>query len=68
MKSIYIAFSITKDGKNHAYADTIKARENLINFIKPMTKKAVICESATQAAYLAEEWNRTYRNNNTYMF
>lgn len=68
MKKIYIVFSETKNGKHFAYADTIKAGENLMAFIKPNTKIAHICENATQAAYLAEQWNQDYRNNNTFMY
>lgn len=68
MTKIYLVFVDTKEEKFYAYADTIKTGENLMNFIKPNTKIVHICESATQAAYLAAEWNQSYRKNNTYMY
>lgn len=70
MKKIYLVFSETKDGKHYAHAETIRAGENLKNFIEiyPSADVIHICESATQAAYLAEEWNYSYRKNNTYMY
>ncbi len=70
MKRIYLVFSETKDGKHFAHAETIRAGENLKNYIEryPSADIIHICESATQAAYLAEEWNDDYRRNKTYMF
>lgn len=70
MKKIYLVFSETKDGKNFAHAETIRAGENLRNYIEryPLAKIVHICESATQAAYLAEEWNESYKQNGTYMY
>ena len=70
MKKIYLVFSETKDGKHYAHAETIRTGENLKNFIEiyPSADVIHICESATQAAYLAEEWNYSYRKNNTYMY
>lgn len=70
MKKIYLVFSETENGKHYAHAETIKAGENLKNYIKryPSADIIHICETATQAAYLAEEWNQDYRNNNTYMY
>lgn len=70
MKRIYLVFSETKDGKHFAHAETIRAGENLRNYIEryPLAKIVHICESATQAAYLAEEWNESYKQNGTYMY
>ena len=70
MKRIYLVFSETKDGKHFAHAETIRAGENLKNYIEryPSADIIHICESATKAAYLAEEWNDDYRRNKTYMF
>ena len=68
MKKIYLVFSETKDGKNFAHAETIRAGENLRNYIEryPSANIVHICETATQAAFLAEQWNQDYKNNNTY--
>lgn len=70
MKKIYLVFSETKDGKRYAYTETIRAGENLKAYIKrfPSADVIQICETATQAAYLAEEWNEDYKNNGTYMY
>lgn len=59
MKKIYLVFSETKDGKSYAHAETIQAGENLKKYIDryPSANIIHICETATQAAYLAEEWN-----------
>ncbi len=72
MNKIFVVFvEATKDGKHYAHAETIRAGENLMNFIgryeEAKTEIVHICETATQAAYLAEEWNESYRWNNTYM-
>ena len=70
MKRIYLVFSETKDGKHYAHAETIRAGENLKNYIErdPSANIVHICETATQAAFLAEQWNQDYKNNNTYMY
>lgn len=70
MKKIYLVFSEMKDGKYFAHAETIKTGENLKNYVEryPNANIIHICENATQAAYLAEEWNQSYKNNNTYMY
>ena len=70
MKRIYLVLSETKDGKHYAHAETIRAGENLKNYIEryPSANIVHICETATQAAFLAEQWNQDYKNNNTYMY
>lgn len=70
MKRIYLVFSDSKDGKHYAHAETIRAGENLKNYIEryPSANIIHICETATQAAFLAEQWNQDYKNNNTYMY
>lgn len=70
MKKIYLVFSEMENGKHFARAETIKTGKNLKVFVDiyPDADVIHICESATQAAYLAEEWNEAYRNNGTYMF
>lgn len=59
MKKIYLVFSETKDGKSYAHAETIRAGENLKNYIDryPSANIIHICETETQAAYIAEEWD-----------
>ena len=70
MKKIHLVFSEMKDGKHFAHAEIIKTGENLKNYVGryPNANIIHICESATQAAYLAEEWNQSYKDNNTYMY
>ena len=70
MKKIYLVFSETKSGKHYAPAETIRAGENLKNFIDKYPDADIIhiCETATQAHCLAEAWNQAYRDNNSYMY
>ena len=70
MKKIYLVFSERKDNKHYAHAETIRIGENLKNHIKryPLADIIHICETATQAHYLAEAWNQAYKDNNTYMY
>lgn len=70
MKKIYLVFSETENGKHFAHAETIKAGENLKNFIEryPCADVVHVCESATQAYTLAARWNECYRKNGSYMF
>ena len=70
MKKIYLVFTETKDGKHRAHAETIKAGENLMNYIKryPSADIVHICETAARAAYLAEEWNESFRSNGTNLY
>lgn len=70
MKKIYLVFSEMENGKHFAHAETIQVGENLKVYVDRYSDADVIhiCESATQAAFLAEEWNEAYKNNGTYMF
>lgn len=69
MKKIFLVFVETENGKHFAHAETIKTGENLMNFVGryPHADTVHICENATQAAFLAVNWNESYRNNGTYM-
>lgn len=68
MKKIYLVFSEAENGKHFAHAETIKAGENLKNFIERYTNADIVhvCESATQAYTLAARWNEGYRNTGVY--
>lgn len=70
MKKIFLVFSEKKDGKHFAHAETISTGENLMNYVHryPDTVIMHICENATRAAYLAEQWNQAYRNNGEYLY
>ena len=68
MKRIYLVFSETKDGKHYAHSETIRTGENLMYHINPAADIIHICETATQAAYLAIEWNQSYKDNGTFMY
>ena len=70
MKKIYLVFTETKDGKHYSHAETIKAGENLMCYVKryPSAEVMHICETATQAAFLAEEWNKSFRDNGTSLY
>lgn len=65
MKKIFVVISHkTAAGERHATALTIKAGENIIPIIKRYNVDIChVCEGATQAHYLAAEWNKTYKEN-----
>ena len=68
MKKIFLVFLENENGKHHAHFETIQAGENLRIYVDRYSSADVIrvCENATQAAYLAEKWNREYKENDTY--
>lgn len=69
MKKIYLVFVTQQGGKFHATAETIKTGNNLIPFIDRYNAVIChVCESATQAAFLAVEWNRSYKENGTNLY
>ncbi len=69
MKMIYVVFNIEKDGKYHAFADTIRTGENLLSHVNRYhANVAHLCESRKQAEEIAVNWNNSYRENGTYMF
>lgn len=66
MKMIFVVFVISRNGKHHAFADTIKVGENLASYIGRFKADVChICESRKQAEDLAVEWNKTYKANGT---
>lgn len=68
MKKIFVVFVIEESGKNYAYADTIKAGENLAYYIKRANCIVChLCETRKQADDLAIRWNEDYKANNTYI-
>lgn len=70
MKKIYLVFVETEAGKHYSHAETIKTGENLMNFVRryPKLKAMHICETATQAAFLTEEWNKSFKANGTSLY
>lgn len=68
MKKIYLVFVDTKDGKYFAHSETFNAGTDICIKRYPLTQNIHFCESATQAAYLAEEWNQDFKNNDTFMY
>lgn len=66
MKMIFVVFVVSRNGKHHAFADTIKVGENLASHIgRHKADVCHICESRKQADDLAVEWNKTYKANGT---
>ena len=70
MKKIYIAVSIHEDGKNYAFTLTLRAGENLLNYVERYKNADIfhLCGSATEAAYTVAHWNAAYKANGTYLF
>ncbi len=73
MNKIFVVLvEATKDGNRTAHSETIKTGENLLDFMnrykklyKATTEKVIVCESATSAAYLAENLKAEYKSSNT---
>ena len=63
----YYVISEQIEGKNYAYAETIKGTENLVSHIKRLEN--VICVNAVktrkEAEHIAYMWNQTYKENGT---
>lgn len=69
MKKIFVVFQMEENGKQWAIADTIREGENLCCHIKRHGVKIChLCETATQAHYLANEWNQCFVRNGTYLY
>lgn len=69
MKKIQLVCVIEKNGKYHACHVPVQVGQNLKPILEGYPGPIVhICETATQAAYLAEEWNAAYKANGTYLF
>lgn len=58
MKKIFIVVNKELDGKNYAFADTLRTGENLAAHIKRYNSNIVhLCESRELAENIAIEWN-----------
>ena len=70
MKKIYIAISITENGKKYAFAETIRTGENLLTHTKRRKNADVfhLCESRKEAEETVLHWNACYKANGTYLF
>ena len=70
MTSAFLCISRTQDGKNYAFAETIRAGQN-IKFIFDRYPDASIfhlCESRHQADEMAKDWNEQYKKNGTSIY
>jgi hypothetical protein len=70
MKKIYIAISITENGKHYAFAETIRTGENLLTHTKRHKNADVfhLCETRKEAEETATRWNAVYKANNQFLF
>lgn len=69
MKKIYVVFSVTQNGKHHAFADAIRTGENLKSFIdRYKCDVCHLCESIREAEALARAWNESYKTNGTNLY
>lgn len=70
VKKIYIAVSVHEGGKNYAFTLTLRAGENLLNYVERYKNADIfhLCGSATEAANTAAHWNAAYKTNGTYLF
>lgn len=70
MKKIHLVIVESANGKCYARSVSIRTGENLKAHLErfPHMCIAHICESATQAHYLAASWNENYQANGSYMY
>lgn len=70
MKKIYIAISITENGKHYAFAETIRTGENLLNHFERYKNADVfhLCETRKEAEETVIRWNAVYKANGCYLF
>lgn len=69
MKKIFVVFVMNEDGKRWAIADSIRVGVNLNAHIKRHDAEIChLCETATQAHQLADQWNQSFIRNGTYFF
>lgn len=68
-KNLYIAITITKNGKHYSYVLKTSAVNNLVSVLNiPDIVTANVCDTRKQAREIVEYWNKTYKQNNTYLF
>lgn len=69
MYKIYVVIQAEDDGKYYAFADTIRAGENIKAFIDRYNADIFhLCENRKQAEEIAIRWNAVYKANNQYLF
>ena len=69
MKMIFVVFSISENGKFHAFADTIRTGENIRYYVERYNCDIChLCESRKHAEDLAAMWNEQYKKNGTNLY
>ena len=69
MKKYYIAVTIKENEKYYSYVLTVPESNNLIAALKIKNiYNALICCTKKSAGEIVKEWNKTYKNNNSYLF
>ena len=68
-KNSYIAVTVSENGKYYAYMIKHHNSNNLLNIanIKGILH-ANICDTRKEARETVEHWNKSYKQNGTYMF
>lgn len=68
MGKTFVVFSIARDGKRYAVADTIQAGENLLAHSRRYDADVCyLCKSRREAEQTAIDWNDSYKKNGTYL-
>lgn len=69
MEKAFVVFSIARNGKRYAVADTIRAGENLLAHSRRYNADVCyLCKSRQEAEQMALDWNKSYKKNGTYLF
>lgn len=63
---------LAEDNKYYSYADRVSGSNNLLSVFTAGAGNSLLCvmpvKTATKAHQIAEEWNRTYKANGTYLY
>lgn len=61
-----------KDNKYYSYADRVSGSNDLLSVFTAGPGNSLVCvmpvKTATKARQIAEEWNRSYKANGTYLY
>lgn len=69
MKNKYFVISIKENGKNYAYVIKTNKNDNILYKINVKNANYVLLADTKKEAYhIADNWNRSYKDNGSYMF
>lgn len=69
MKKYYIAVTIQENEKYYSYVLPVYENDNLLSKLKiKNAHNAMICSTKKHAGEIVDIWNKTYKQNGSYLF